>query len=1054
MASLSRGNRLAGRARPSRIGSPLPHSGGGFWVGTADETWAVSAANNHAARAAAAKRTVLAAASIFALVALALVGTTSAAPPDKDRTDPSTPTNLHVAAATKTTVTLAWDASSDDVAVAGYYVFGDRGKATVDTNLEQPTYTVSGLSCGQTVSLSVVAFDAAGNRSQQANATVSSAPCSDSVPPSSPSGFTQLSTSENAVVLAWTPSTDNVGVVSYGVYRNLALVQSASDPQVALGGLSCGSTYEYAFDAVDAAGNRSQLATANVRTSDCPAPTPAPSDWTFCSNEWEHCSFSGQMDVRYGANGTFTSPRTFTDGVDCTNAVFGDPLVGTSKQCQTRTSSGGTSSPPAPSTDTQPPSAPSGLASSNVTQTGLTLTWNASSDNVGVVSYDLSRDGTQVASPTAPSASVSGLTCASSYAFAVRARDAAGNVSQAAQLSVATAACSAPAPAPAPDTQAPTAPASLAISAASATSVSLTWNASSDNVGVAGYRSYRDSSYVSTGSQTATTISGLACGTAHTFAVNAFDQAGNSSASSSVIGSTLACADTQAPSAPANVSISSRTATSIALTWSPSTDNVGVIGYGLYQGGTSTLQSAGTVGIFTGLVCNTNYTLAIDAVDAAGNRSAKTTVMVSTTACPDTQAPSAPTGLAASNVTQTGLTLSWSASSDNVGVVSYDVYRNGTKVTSATSPSASQTALTCGASYTFGVEALDAAGNRSSRATLSVSTAACATTIVGGLSPPSTIKADCSVDVTSALLSWLATVPDNSTVSFSANACYRIEGTLLLTYRHGLIFEGNGAIFRSFNPMTSGVWADGQRAVWRVVASTGIVFRNMTIDGAYTHGGVHDPSLQWAHGIDLRGTQADISNVTMTDLAGDCVFFGLNYFDELGRSSGSVKDSTCLRIGRNAVSVTAANDVLVQRVTTDQVGFTTFDVEPDLIGPGDGSNRITFDSNTIGSYYLYAYAIVQNAANVDQKFTANRGTSAKGLRIGIVDPASKGFRPQRVTISGNSATSTTQSPAMDASNIDGLTVTNNNLPTNTLLKCSGVTGLTISGNSPSTSSGC
>ena len=513
-----------------------------------------------------------------------------------------------------------------------------------------------------------------------------------------------------------------------------------------------------------------------------------------------------------------------------------------------------------------------------------------------------------------------------------------------------------------------------------------------------------------------------------------------------MIGSTLACVDTQAPSAPANVSVSSRTATSIALTWSPSTDNVGVIGYGLYQGGTSTLQSAGTVGIFTGLACNTNYTLAIDAVDAAGNRSAKTTVMVSTTACPDTQAPSPhwARGLERHpDRTHPELERLHRQRRRRLG---YDLYRNGTKVASPTSPSASQTALTCGTSYSFGVEALDAAGNRSSRATVSASTAACApTTSLGGSSPPSTIKADCSVDVTSALLSWLATVPDYSTVSFSANGCYRIEGTLLLNYRHGLIFEGNGAMFRSFNPMTSGVYADGQRAMWRVVASTGIVFRNMTIKGAYTQRRRPrpEPPIRTRH-RPAWNERRDRERHN-DGLAGDCVLFGLNYFDLTGRSSGSVHDSTCLRIGRNAVSVTAANDVLVQRVTTDQVGLIAFDVEPDSVsdGAGNGTARITFDSNTIGSYDLYAYAIVNSAQNNDQKFLSNQGTSAQGLRMGIVDPGSFGYRPQRVTISGNLATNNTVAPAMDVSDVDGLTVANNNLPTSTLLKCSSVTGLTL-----------
>ena len=83
----------------------------------------------------------------------------------------------------------------------------------------------------------------------------------------------------------------------------------------------------------------------------------------------------------------------------------------------------------------------------------------------------------------------------------------------------------------------------------------------------------------------------------------------------------------------------SRTATSIALSWTPPTDDVGVVGYGLYRAGIQIGTSNSTTGIFSGLACNTNYTLAVDAFDAAGNRSPKTTVMVATTACPDTQPP-------------------------------------------------------------------------------------------------------------------------------------------------------------------------------------------------------------------------------------------------------------------------------------------------------------------------------------------------------------------------------------------------------------------------------
>ena len=94
---------------------------------------------------------------------------------------------------------------------------------------------------------------------------------------------------------------------------------------------------------------------------------------------------------------------------------------------------------PAPA-DTQAPSVPSGLASSAVTQTGFTLTWNASTDNVGVTGYQVFRNGTSVGTPTATSFAVTGLTAGTSHAMTVRARDAAGNWSaQSAALNVTTA---------------------------------------------------------------------------------------------------------------------------------------------------------------------------------------------------------------------------------------------------------------------------------------------------------------------------------------------------------------------------------------------------------------------------------------------------------------------------------------------------------------------------------------------------------------------------------------------------------------------------------------
>lgn len=87
---------------------------------------------------------------------------------------------------------------------------------------------------------------------------------------------------------------------------------------------------------------------------------------------------------------------------------------------------GGTPAPPA---DTTPPTAPTNLAASNVTQTALTLTWTASTDNVGVTGYQVFSNGAKVADATGTSYNLTGLTAATSYTLTVRAKDAAGNVS-------------------------------------------------------------------------------------------------------------------------------------------------------------------------------------------------------------------------------------------------------------------------------------------------------------------------------------------------------------------------------------------------------------------------------------------------------------------------------------------------------------------------------------------------------------------------------------------------------------------------------------------------
>ncbi|MFB7512824.1 discoidin domain-containing protein [Streptomyces sp. NPDC056144] len=90
----------------------------------------------------------------------------------------------------------------------------------------------------------------------------------------------------------------------------------------------------------------------------------------------------------------------------------------------------------------------------------------------------------------------------------------------------------------------------------------------------------------------------------------------------------------------------------------------------------------------------------------------------------DTQAPTVPGGLRATGTTTGSVSLAWNASTDNVGVTGYEVYRGATLVGTATGTTYTDTGLTAATPYAYTVRAKDAAGNRSAAsASLTVTTA-------------------------------------------------------------------------------------------------------------------------------------------------------------------------------------------------------------------------------------------------------------------------------------------------------------------------------------------
>ena len=365
--------------------------------------------------------------------------------------------------------------------------------------------------------------------------------------------------------------------------------------------------------------------------------------------------------------------------------------------------------------DTVPPSTPAGLVATAVSNSRISLSWSPSTDNVAVSGYSVFRNGALLASVGNVSTyQDNAVTAATTYTYTVQAFDAAGNVSaQSAQASATTA--------PAADSSPPTIPANLVGNAVSATQINLSWSASSDNVAVASYRVYRNGAVVATLGSTTYQNTGLTPATTYTYRVDAVDSTGNASGlSTPVTVSTPSAPDTTAPTAPTGVTASAVSDTKINLSWSPSTDNVGVTGYRVIRNG-ALLTTLGTVTTFqdTGLAASTTYTYRVQALDAAGNVSPQSTAASATTqATPDTTPPTTPTGVSAIAVSGTKINVSWIASTDNVAVTGYRVYRNGVLLTTLGIVTTVQdTGLTPSTTYTYTVDAIDAAGNASGKST-------------------------------------------------------------------------------------------------------------------------------------------------------------------------------------------------------------------------------------------------------------------------------------------------------------------------------------------------
>jgi len=527
-----------------------------------------------------------------------------------DKESPTTPTDLKVLSKSVASITLEWTESTDNLCVSGYEIFRDGVKVGIISKTDsEARYTDTYLIPGKTYKYTVKAFDSAGNISPASNeVTVKTE--QDVIAPSVPQSLRETGKTATSFSFEWEKSTDNAWVKGYEIYRDGIKIDTTELTSYTHNFDSTTTSYKYTVKAYDVSGN--------------------------ISNESE----------------TLICDNTPPEGVKDIKII-------------------------------------------SKTSSSVNLSWTMPEDNVGVKYYEIIRNGSKAGTVTDTRFTDILLKPDTQYTYELIAYDFAGNASEPVSYIVITE----------KDTNAPSVPVNMNILPNSGTSVTLVWTASIDDIKVAGYYIYRDGEKVGSTVDTTYTDSGLEEGKNYVYTVRSFDTSGNVSEDSKAV-----VLDRIAPTKPEGLMVVSKSASTITISWTASTDNVEVTEYEVYRDGKKVGTTKDTIYTDNGLELNNTYSYAVKACDAFKNTSEISESIEESTTI-DTEEPSAPNGLKISSRTGYTITISWNPSTDNTGVAGYEIYRNEVKVGTTSITYYTDTGLTTGKTYSYTVKAFDASGN-------------------------------------------------------------------------------------------------------------------------------------------------------------------------------------------------------------------------------------------------------------------------------------------------------------------------------------------------------
>jgi hypothetical protein len=454
----------------------------------------------------------------------------------------------------------------------------------------------------------------------------------------------------------------------------------------------------------------------------------------------------------------------------------------------------------------------------------------------------------------------------------------------------------------------------------------------------------------------------------------------------------VAVADTAPPSAPANFASTGSNASSLSVSWSPSTDDVGVAGYNVYRGGNRVAQLGDQASsyTFTGLTCGTTHALAVEAFDDVGNVSPQATITASTAACdvtPPVVAISSPQ--AGASVTGAVTVAATASDNDRVAGVQFRLDGNllGNEDTAVPYTTSWSTLATANGTHTLTATARDASGNvgASSPVTITVSNPAPPPGLVAAYSfddASGTTAADSSGRGNNGVIagaSWAAAGRFGSALSFDGTGS-RVDLPALGTfYKTAFTYEAwvykgssklDAAVVGTWTPSGQGgpmLWVDHVVGDYYLTLNQGGL-------STYLDSGRKPLVGQWQHvAVTYDGSTARIY-VDGTEVASKAF-------------SGNVGDSNVWRIGAYGASPAGFFDGLIDEVRIYKQALTASQIQTDLgrpisladawppavtsVSPANGATNVSVGTSVKAVFSEPVQPSTVNGTTIDVRDAAN-----------------------------------------------------------------------------------